>query len=202
MMAGLVTGLVHTRFGINALLAGILTTTALYCGNLYIMGGGDRSVAGVPTLITRAEQAVRPARARRRDAMTLLGTPGRRARTLAALLLLMLVVVPVVGWLLALFFGTSLGLALRATGDNPQMARALGVSVTWRDRGRAGDGERPHRALGRPVRRVPGLREHPDGAGHDRDRPRERDRGRDAGRGAAASRRAWSRSCSARCSSG
>jgi putative ABC transport system permease protein len=36
----------------------------------------------------------------------------------------------VVGWLLALFFRTSLGLALRATGDNPQMARALGVSVS------------------------------------------------------------------------
>ena len=55
-VAGLVTGVLHTRFGINALLAGILTTTALYSGNLYIMGGGDRSLAGVPTLITRAEQ--------------------------------------------------------------------------------------------------------------------------------------------------
>jgi len=53
-MAGLVTGLVHTRFGVNALLAGILTTTALYSGNLDIMGGGDRSVAGVPTLFSRA----------------------------------------------------------------------------------------------------------------------------------------------------
>ena len=53
------------------------------------------------------------------------------ARTIAALLL-MLVLVPIVGWLLALFFRTSLGLALRATGDNPQMARALGVSVSGR----------------------------------------------------------------------
>jgi putative ABC transport system permease protein len=42
----------------------------------------------------------------------------------------MLLIVPAVGWLLALFFRTSLGLALRATGDNPQMARALGVSVS------------------------------------------------------------------------
>ena len=126
MMAGLVTGLVHTRFGINVLLAGILTTTALYSGNLYIMGGGDTSVAAVPTLITRAEglfTRVVP----NADAITLLGT-AVSARNLASLLLLVLVVAVVVG-LLARFFGTNLGLAIRATGDNPQMARALGVSV-------------------------------------------------------------------------
>jgi putative tryptophan/tyrosine transport system permease protein len=125
-MAGLVTGLVHTHFGVNALLAGILTTTALYSGNLYIMGGGDTSIAAVPTLITRAEglfARVVP----NADAITLLGTPVS-ARNLAALMLLVLVVA-VVAWVLARFFGTNLGLALRATGDNPQMARALGVSV-------------------------------------------------------------------------
>ena len=95
MMAGLVTGLVHTRFGINALLAGILTTTALYSGNLYIMGGGDTSVAAVPTLITRAEglfARVVP----NADAITLLGT-AVSARNLAALILLVLVVAVVVG---------------------------------------------------------------------------------------------------------
>jgi putative tryptophan/tyrosine transport system permease protein len=43
---------------------------------------------------------------------------------------LMLLIVPVVGWVLAMFLHTGLGLALRATGDNPQMARALGVSVS------------------------------------------------------------------------
>jgi ABC-type uncharacterized transport system, permease component len=127
MMAGLVTGLVHTRFGVNTLLAGILTTTALYSGNLYIMGGGDRSVASVPTLITRAEQAFE-AVVPDAGALTLLGTPVS-ARNLAALLL-MLGLVALVAWLLALFFSTNLGLALRATGDNPQMARALGVSVS------------------------------------------------------------------------
>ena len=126
MAAGLVTGLVHTRFGINALLAGILTTTALYSGNLYIMRGGDRSVAAVPTLITRAE-GLFTRLVPNADAITLLGTPVS-ARNLAALAL-MVVVVAVVTVLLARFFGTNLGLALRATGDNPQMARALGVSV-------------------------------------------------------------------------
>ena len=126
-MAGLVTGMVHTRFGVNALLAGILTTTALYSGNLYIMGGGDRSIANLPTLITRAEQAL-DWLAPGTESLTLLGTPVA-ARSVAALGL-MLLLVPVVGWLLALFFRTSLGLALRATGDNPQMARALGVSVS------------------------------------------------------------------------
>jgi len=126
-MAGLVTGMVHTRFGVNALLAGILTTTALYSGNLYIMGGGDRSIANVPTLITRAEHALRWL-APGTEMLTLFGT--QVATRSVAALLLMLLWVPVVAWLMALFFRTSLGLALRATGDNPQMARALGVSVS------------------------------------------------------------------------
>jgi putative ABC transport system permease protein len=125
-MAGLLTGVVHTRFGINVLLAGILTTTALYSGNLYIMGGGDLSIAASPTLITSAERlfaAVVP----NADAITFGGTPVS-ARNLAALAL-MILIVPAVAWLLVRFFRTNLGLAIRATGNNPQMARALGVSV-------------------------------------------------------------------------
>jgi len=126
-MAGLGPRLGHTPFGGNALLAGNLTTTALYSGNLYIMGGGDRSVAGVPTLFSRAEQALAWL-APGTETLVLLGTPVV-ARSVAALGLMVLLV-PVVAWVLALFFHTSLGLALRATGDNPQMARALGVSVS------------------------------------------------------------------------
>jgi putative tryptophan/tyrosine transport system permease protein len=126
-MAGLVTGLAHTRFGVNALLAGILTTTALYSGNLYIMGGGDRSVAGVPTLFSRAEQVLAWL-APGTETLVLFGTPVV-ARSVAALGL-MLLIMPVVTWVLAMFFNTGLGLALRATGDNPQMARSLGVSVS------------------------------------------------------------------------
>ena len=86
-MAGLVTGMVHTRFGVNALLAGILTTTALYSGNLYIMGGGDRSIANVPTLITRAEQVL-DWLAPGTETLSLFGTPVV-ARTIAALLLML-----------------------------------------------------------------------------------------------------------------
>lgn len=125
-MAGLVTGMMHTRFGLNALLAGILTTTALYSGNLYIMGGGDRPLAGAATPFTGAERALERL-APGADALSLFGTPV--ALWNLGALLLMLALVPVVGWLLAMFFRTRLGLALRATGDNPQMARALGVSV-------------------------------------------------------------------------
>jgi putative ABC transport system permease protein len=126
-MAGLVTGTVHTRFGINPLLAGILTATALYSGNLYIMGGGDRSVAGATTLITRAEQLA-AWWAPSFESLSLAGTavPARALTTLG----LMLVIVAVLAWLLGLFFTTARGLALRATGDNPQMARALGVSIS------------------------------------------------------------------------
>jgi putative ABC transport system permease protein len=125
--AGLVTGTVHTRFGVNPLLAGILTTTALYSGNLYIMGGGDQSVAGATTLISRAEQLA-AWWAPGVETVTLAGTdvPVRTLATLG----LMLLIVALIAWLLTLFFTTALGLALRATGDNPQMARALGVSVS------------------------------------------------------------------------
>ena len=126
MGAGLVTGIVHTRFEVNPLLAGILTATALYSGNLYIMGGGDRSVAAVPTVFTQAELMLGRV-VPNADAITLLGTPVS-ARNLAGLVLALLIVA-VVLVLLARFFGTNLGVALRATGDNPQMARALGVSV-------------------------------------------------------------------------
>ena len=126
-MAGLVTGTLHTRFGFNPLLAGILTTTGLYSGNLYIMGGGDRSIAGATTLISRAEQLA-AWWAPSLETVSLAGTDVPM-RTLAALAL-MLVIVTVIAWLLGLFFTTALGLALRATGDNPQMARALGVSVS------------------------------------------------------------------------
>ena len=43
-LAGLATGLLHTRFGIDALLAGILTSTALYSVMLSVMGGGELSI--------------------------------------------------------------------------------------------------------------------------------------------------------------
>jgi len=59
-LAGAATGVVHTAFGVDTLLGGILVSTALYSVQLYIMGGGDVSLAAVNTLPGLAEQVSTP----------------------------------------------------------------------------------------------------------------------------------------------
>ena len=124
--AGAVTGLLHTRLKVDILLAGILVTTALYSIDLFLMKGGDIPLAGTLALPGTAEKiwvaAGLPA-----GGLEILGTKVS-ARNLATLVAL----VPAAGvpvFLLDRFFRTSLGLALRATGDNRTMARAVGIDV-------------------------------------------------------------------------
>jgi ABC-type uncharacterized transport system permease subunit len=59
-IAGLVTGLLHTRLKLKTLLAGILTSTALYSVILYILGGGDLSIGGKPTVYRIADGLLAP----------------------------------------------------------------------------------------------------------------------------------------------
>ena len=89
LIAGAVTGFLHTVFEIPAILAGILTQISLWSINLRIMGGKSN----IPLL---------------------------KASTIIASALIALLY-----W----FFGTELGCALRATGNNPDMIRALGVDI-------------------------------------------------------------------------
>ena len=123
--AGTVTGLVHTRLRVQALLAGILTTTALYSVILYVMNGGDLSLAGSRTLVTVAERLGQLLGGM--GDLTLFGieVPARNWQGL--LLTLGLTVTLALG--LAGFFRTNLGLAMRATVSNPRMARAVGIDV-------------------------------------------------------------------------
>ena len=116
MLAGLVTGVFHTRCGIPAILAGILTQLSLYSINLRIMGG-------------KANQAVSI------DKYPLLVSQ-RYVRDFASLdalvknpLPLLLVFTAAVIALLYWFFGTEKGSSLRATGANPHMARAQGINT-------------------------------------------------------------------------
>ena len=126
-VAGTLTGIIHTRFGINRLLSGILVMTALYSINLHVMGRSNVPLLEVRTLAPQAEHAgawlfgsdrgpahlgVGRRDARRRDAGAGAGRRGDRW----ALLIYM-------------FFRTNLGTAMQAAGDNPQMIRALGVNV-------------------------------------------------------------------------
>lgn len=124
-LAGALTGVIHTKFKINALLAGILVMTALYSVNLHVMGRSN-----VPLMQTRTLASVGEA----------FGETLFRAKTIdvfgwqvssadAGLLILSFLFAVAAGCALFAFFRTNIGTAMRATGDNPQMIRALGANV-------------------------------------------------------------------------
>jgi len=124
--AGATTGLIHTRFGINRLLSGILVMTALYSINLHIMGRSNVPLVEQRSLATMAEHAATRVLGAASDVRVLgwevtvrdLATLGFALAAAAA-----------VGAVLYAFFKTDLGAAMQAAGDNAQMIRALGVNV-------------------------------------------------------------------------
>lgn len=124
--AGAITGVLATKCRINALLSGILVMTGLYSVNLHIMGRSNVPLLETTTLSTYAEHFG----ARMFGSTVNLNVAGwpvgvRDASILAAIVLL----TSVTCLLLYFFFRTDLGTAMRATGDNPYMICALGVSV-------------------------------------------------------------------------
>jgi len=108
-LAGTVTGLIHTRLGVNDLFAGILTTTGLYSITLRLMGRSNIPLTDLKLSISQLPQ---------------LGFAADGQWLIA----LLLVAVGLIA-LLALWLATDLGLALRAIGNNPVMARANGIST-------------------------------------------------------------------------
>ncbi len=124
-LAGICTGVLHTRFKINQLLSGILVMTALYSINLHVMGQSNLPLLSATTLATYAQDLGRWISGH--DSARILGWPVS-ARDLGSLLLAAAIVL-VIALILWLFFKTNLGSAMRASGDNDQMIRALGVSV-------------------------------------------------------------------------
>ena len=124
-LAGTCTGVLHTRFKINQLLSGILVMTALYSINLHVMGQSNLPLLAATTLTTYAQDLGRWISGH--DSAMLLGWPVS-ARDLGSLLLAAAIVI-VIAFIAWLFFNTNLGSAMRASGDNEQMIRALGVSV-------------------------------------------------------------------------
>lgn len=125
-VAGAVTGVLHTKFRINNLLAGILVMTALYSINLRIMGRSNIPLLSADSLTARAEQfglyltgatsfSIAGWTISISDASSLLG---------------IFIIVIIAGLALYAFFRTNLGTAMRATGDNDQMVEALGINVS------------------------------------------------------------------------
>jgi putative ABC transport system permease protein len=124
LAAGTLTGVLHTRFEINKLLSGILVMTALYSINLHVMGKSNVPLLAADTLATRAERATIEWFG---QSFAVAGWDVT-ARD-ASMLVLVAVTITVVAVILYAFFRTNLGTAMRATGNNDQMIRALGVNV-------------------------------------------------------------------------
>ena len=125
MLAGACTGTLHTRFKINSLLSGILVMTALYSINLHVMGKSNTPLLSVNTLATQSERiGVKLMRGANSFHLAGWEVSVRDASVLAAIVL----AVALTGALLYWFLRTNLGMAMRATGDNVQMVRALGVN--------------------------------------------------------------------------
>ncbi len=110
MLAGLVTGWLHTVFGIPAILAGILTQLMLWSVNLLVMKGS------AIVAITRLKYA---------DKVLITSGDIDVYRTIVILAVFVSVIVAALYW----FFGTDFGASLRATGNNPEMSRAQGINT-------------------------------------------------------------------------
>lgn len=114
-LSGLVTALLQTRLGIDSLLSGIIVNTGLYSVNIAVMAGSAQvSLNRTDTLFTLARDLL--------DGTSLAGV--------YKLLVLLLLSLAAAG-LLTLFLGTRLGLAIRATGDNPVMVRSSSINPAF-----------------------------------------------------------------------
>ena len=106
MIAGLVTGFLHTKLRIPDLLAGILTQFALYTVNLRIMGKANFGLLNQTTIFSQLKD---------------LGVPSKWVGLIVGLVFVVVLII-----LVYCFFGTEIGCALRATGNNPDMVKAMG----------------------------------------------------------------------------
>ena len=106
MLAGFCTGMLHTKLGIPAILAGILTQFALYSINLHIMGMAANKAVSV-------------------DKYHLLISSRNVPLAILTSAILAIALISLFYW----YFGTEQGSALRATGNNPAMSRALGINI-------------------------------------------------------------------------
>ena len=109
--AGLLTGVLNTKFKISKLLSGLLIMTILFTINLRIMGRSNIPLLYFQTILTPIEKLL--------------------PKSTLPLILFFFVVIVLCKWLVDQFLATELGLALRATGDNEQMIRSLGVDTDF-----------------------------------------------------------------------
>ena len=112
MVAGFVTGILHTAFGIPGILASILTQIGLYSINLGIMGKSNQAINVLQYKLVASLRYV---------------TGEGSAFFFLKLILSAVALIAIIYW----FFGTELGASIRATGCNPQMASAQGINTAF-----------------------------------------------------------------------
>ena len=113
--SGFITALLQTRMGVDSLLAGIIVNTALYSINIGVMSGSSLlNMNKTETVFTKAKDA-------------LAGTPlAGQYKLVVAIVAVVLVVA-----FMTVFLNTKLGLAIRATGNNPDMVRSSSINPVF-----------------------------------------------------------------------
>lgn len=112
ILSGFVTAILQTKMGVNSLLAGIVVNTALYSVNIAVMGNSSiLNMNKTETVFTKVRELLQRVKL------------GGAYKLVVAGVAVILVAV-----LLALFLKTRLGLAIRATGDNPDMVRSSSIN--------------------------------------------------------------------------
>lgn len=113
--SGFITAFLQTKMGVNSLLAGIIVNTALYSINIAVIGNSSiLNLNKTDTVFTKALDLLR-------------NTPLMEQYKLIVALLAVIII----GVLLALFLRTKLGLAIRATGNNPDMVRSSSINPVF-----------------------------------------------------------------------
>ncbi|MDF2433936.1 MAG: putative tryptophan/tyrosine transport system permease protein [Mucilaginibacter sp.] len=107
-IAGALTGIIHTKLKINALLAGILVMTALYSVNLSLMGRSNLPLINIVSLFNLINIS-----------------PDLNYNTFWILSIFVVIITLLIGYLLK----TDFGVAMRATGNSETMVRSLGVNT-------------------------------------------------------------------------
>ena len=113
MVSGLVVAVLQTRMGVNSLLAGIIVNTGLYSINIAIMGGASLLNLNKTDTVFSLFKGL------------LAGSAFEKQYKLLLALLAAAIVIAVLTW----FLGTRLGLAVRATGNNPDMVRSSSINT-------------------------------------------------------------------------
>ena len=122
-LAGVATGLIHTRLNINGLLASILVLTGAFTINLRIMGQSNIPLLEADTVFSPFKPFFRELFIEQWDRAWI------RVHTNILSIVVFLALIIFIKYAVDWFLHTELGLAMRATGDNPQMIRSLGVNT-------------------------------------------------------------------------